>query len=220
MPISDVYNTDCLKYMKGLPDNYFDLAIVDPPFMLRKTSVKGSGKLKDKTLNKHDMSWDVAPPKRYWKELFRISRNQIVWGGNYFPLPPSRCFVVWDKLMNMPNFSQCELAWTSFYKPAKIFSSSNRGGSIDKINWHPTCKPIELYKFLLSNFAKEGDRIFDSHLGSQSSRIAAYQMGFDFYGCEISKEYFLKGCERFDSECLGIHKTKSGKTIIEQQIFE
>lgn len=217
--ISEVFNMDCLAYMKTLPDKFFDIAIVDPPYQLKKSSVTGSGKLKNRTLNKHDMSWDIAPTQKYWKELFRVSENQIVWGGNYFPLPPCRCFVIWDKKQVWENFSQCEFAWTSFDKPAKLFTISNRGGSIDKVNWHPTSKPIELYKYLLKTFANKGDVIFDSHLGSGSSRIAAYQMGFDFYGCEIDAEYFRLADERFKRECLGEYTMKDGRIAKQLDIF-
>lgn len=216
---SEVYNCDCLEYMRSLPDKHFDLAICDPPYQLKKSSVSGSGKLKNRTLNKHDMSWDIAPPPEYWQELFRISKNQIVWGGNYFPLAPCRCFVIWDKELVWENFSQCEMAWTSFDKPAKLFTASNRGGHIDKVNWHPTCKPIELYKYLLKTFAKAGDTIFDSHLGSGSSRIAAYQMGFDFYACEINKEYYDQQEERFRKECLGEYVMKDGRVAKQLDIF-
>lgn len=217
--VSEVFNTDCLAYMKTLPDAFFDLAIVDPPYQLKKSSVQGSGKLKNRTLNRHDMSWDVAPPTEYWKELFRVSKNQIIWGGNYFPLPPCRCFVIWDKQQVWENFSQCEFAWTSFDKPAKLTTISNRGGHIDKVVWHPTCKPIELYAYLLKTFAKPGDKIFDSHLGSGSSRIAAYKMGFDFYACEISKEYYDLQEERFREECLGETKLQDGTTITQLELF-
>ena len=218
--ISEVLNTDCLAYMKTLPDKFFDIAIVDPPYQLKKSSVTGSGKLRNRTLNKHDMSWDIAPGKEYWEELFRVSRNQIIWGGNYFSLPPCRCFVCWDKKQVWENFSQCEFAWTSFDKPAKLVTISNRGGNSDKVNWHPTSKPIELYIYLLKTFAKQGDKIFDSHLGSGSSRIAAYKMGFDFWACEISKEFYDKQEERFRSECLGEIKMKDGKTLIQLNLFQ
>lgn len=114
-------------------------------------------------------------------------------GGNYFKLTPTRCFVVWDKQQPFKNFSQAEYAWTTFNKPAKIFKFDNRRAK--KI--HPTQKPIELYDFLLSNFAKEGDKIFDPMMGSQSSRISCYKLGFEFYGCEVDDEYFRLGNERF-----------------------
>lgn len=200
--ISEVYNMDCLAYMQAIPDKFFDIAIVDPPYQLKKSSVRGSGKLKGRTLNTNDMSWDIAPPQEYWEQLFRVSKNQIVWGGNYFPLPPCRCFVCWDKCQPWENFSQCEFAWTSFDKPAKMISLQNRSNRVDKVKWHPTCKPTELYSYLLKTFASPGDKIFDSHLGSGSSRIAAYKMGYAFYTCEISEEYFNKQEERFRKSCL------------------
>ncbi len=218
-PTSLVFNTDCLEFMKQCKDKCFSLGIVDPPYNLKKSSVTGSGKLKGRTLNKHDMSWDVAPPEEYWDELFRISVNQIIWGGNYFPLPPCRCFVIWDKKQVWENFSQCEFAWTSFDKPAKLVTISNRGGHIDKVDWHPTSKPIELYKYLLKTFAKKGDSVFDSHLGSGSSRIAAYQMGYDFYACEINNEFYHKQESRFRSECLGEYVLNNGKTIKQLNLF-
>lgn len=220
MPASVVYNIDCMEFMRGCKDRAFDLAIVDTPYGLKKSSVQGSGKLKNRTLNRHDMSWDVAPGEDYWEELFRISKNQIIWGGNYFNLPPCRCFVIWDKQQVWENFSQCEFAWTSFDKPAKLCTISNRGGVIDKINWHPTCKPTELYQYLLRTFAKPGDTVFDSHLGSGSSRIAAYKMGFDFTGCEISKEYYDKQEERFRAECLKEIKKADGTTVKQLTLFE
>lgn len=218
--ISEVYNCDCLDFLRKCSNNQFDLAIVDPPYQLKKSSVTGSGKLKNRTLNKHDMSWDIAPTKEYFDELFRVSKNQIIWGGNYFPLPPCRCFVVWNKEQVWENFSQCEFAWTSFDKPAKLVTISNRGGFVDKINWHPTSKPVDLYIYLLRTFAKEGDVILDTHLGSGASRIAAYKMGFDFYACEISKDYFDKQTDRFLSECLDETKTHDGKTIKQLNLFE
>ena len=218
--ISEVYNCDCLEFMRNQPDNRFDLAIVDPPYGLPAKSTHGRGKLKDRSLNRGNIhQWDFRPPKEYFDELFRVSKNQIIWGGNYFELPPCRCFVCWDKEQVWENFSQCEFAWTSFDKPAKLFTASNRGGHIDKVNWHPTCKPIELYKYLLKTFAKAGDTIFDSHLGSGSSRIAAYQMGFDFYACEINKEYYDQQEERFRKECLGEYVMKDGRVAKQLDIF-
>ena len=198
MPKSEIYNTDCMEFMRGLPDNAFDIAIADPPYNLKKTSVRGSGKLKNRVLNTSDMSWDFTPPNEFFEELRRVSKHQIIWGGNYFDLPPCRCFVSWDKMQPWENFSQAEFAWTSFDKPAKVFRHTSRV----KNKWHPTQKPVELYAYLLKTFAKEGDRIFDPMFGSGSSRIAAYKMGFDYVGCEISVEYFRKHEEWFSSECL------------------
>ena len=213
--ISDVRNIDCMEYMRTVPDRFFDLAIVDPPYGLPKDSSNGCGKLKNRTFNKgHISDWDVTPKKEYWDELFRVSRNQIIWGGNYFPLPPTRCVVVWDKVQPWENFSQVEIAWTSFDCPAKLFRFDNRTG--DKI--HPVQKPIELYAYLIKNFCNKGDKILDTHLGSGSSRIAAYKMGYDFYGCEIDSDYFQSSCDRFDKECLGIERI-NGHTITQQSLF-
>lgn len=140
----------------------------------------------------------MPPPHEYFEELFRVSKNQIIWGGNYFDLPPCRCFVCWDKLQPWENFSQAEFAWTSFDKPAKVFRHTSR----IKGKWHPTQKPIELYSYLLRTFSKSGDKIFDTHLGSGSSRVAAYKMGVDFVGTEIDGDYFQRQEERFRKECL------------------
>ena len=217
--ISEVYNCDCLDFLGKCSDNQFDLAIVDPPYQLKKSSVTGSGKLKNRTLNKHDMSWDIAPKEDYFNELFRVSKNQIIWGGNYFPLPPCRCFVVWNKEQVWENFSQCEMAWTSFDKPAKMIRLANRGGDADKAKFHPTAKNVKLYEYLLRTFANKGDIIFDSHLGSAPSRIAAYKLGFDFYGCEIDAEYYKLAEERFKRECLGEYTMKDGRTAKQLEIF-
>lgn len=127
MPVSEVYNMDCMDYMREIPDGFFHLAVVDPPYGLSPKSTRGSGKLKNRTLNRGDMRWDVRPPAEYFDELFRVSCNQVIWGGNYFPLPPTRCFVCWDKKQVWENFSQCEMAWTSFDRPARLVSISNRG---------------------------------------------------------------------------------------------
>lgn len=221
MPQSEVFNIDCMEYMRSVPDKHFTLAIVDPPYGLSKKSTQGAGKLKNRTLNRSTIQqWDVRPGKEYFDELFRISENQIIWGGNYFELPPTRCFVCWDKQQVWENFSQCELAWTSFDKPAKHITISNRGAHIDHVHWHPTAKPVELYAYLLRTFAVGGGKIFDSHLGSGSSRIAAYKMGFDFVGCEIDPIYFLLSEERFQHECMGVQTvTESGNKIIQGSLF-
>lgn len=216
---SEVYNCDCLEYMRTLPDKCFQLAIADPPYGLDRKSTQGAGKLKNRTLNRHDMEWDVKPGKDFFDELRRVSKHQIIWGGNYFDLGPTRCFICWDKQQVWPNFSQCEMAWTSFDKPAKLVTISNRGGKIDSVVWHPTVKPVELYAYCLQTFAKSGDRIFDPMMGSQSSRIAAYKMGFDYVGCELDKEYYAKGCERFDRECRGITIGKDGKHYQQTVLF-
>lgn len=142
--------------------------------------------------------WDFAPGPEYFDELARVSKNQIIWGGNYFSLPPTRCFLVWRKLTISENFTMAmaEYAWTSFNDNAKVFECAPQGRPGDD-RFHPTQKPIALYKWVLSRYAKPGDRILDTHLGSGSSRIAAWDLGFDFVGCEIDKTYFELEEKRF-----------------------
>lgn len=191
---SIVHNLDCMIGMQQYKDKHFDLAIVDPPYGLPKDAVHARGKLKNRIMNAGDMTWDVAPDAAYFTELFRVSKNQIIWGGNYFSLPPTRGFIVWDKKQPWPNFSRCEYAWTSFQTVSRMFEMRNMGSKI-----HPTQKPVELYRWLLLHYAKEGDTILDTHLGSGSSRIAAYKEGYDFTGYEISKEYFAAQEKRFST---------------------
>ena len=148
-------------------------------------------------VRKKIVSWDYAPGEDYFKELFRVSKNQIIWGGNYFALPPNRCFIVWKKT-NIPEsftMAMAEYAWSSFDDNAKVIELSSAG--IEN-RFHPTQKPVALYHWIFRNYAKSGDKILDTHLGSGSSRIAAYDMGLDFVGCEIDKEYVEKEEKRFD----------------------
>jgi site-specific DNA-methyltransferase (adenine-specific) len=218
---SEVFNMDCMDYMRTLPDKAFTLAIADPPYGLIESGVQtrgGAGKLKGRILNESEKKfdrWDKAPTQEFFDELMRVCENVIIWGGNYFDLPPTRCVIAWDKCQPWPNFSQIELAWTSFDYPAKLYRFDNRTN--DKI--HPTQKPVDLYAWCLNTFAKPGDRIFDPMMGSQSSRIAAYKMGFDYVGCELDKEYFDKGCERFNRECKGVIVTKDGSVIKQMSLF-
>lgn len=144
------------------------------------------------------MAWDTAPEEEYWEQLFRVSRNQVIWGGNYFWLPPTRCFLVWEKLTISESFSMamCEYAWTSFDGNAKLFKCAPQGDKKDK-RFHPTAKPIDLYKWVYKLFANPGDTILDTHLGSGSSRIAAWDMGLDFVGYEIDPHYFELEEKRF-----------------------
>ena len=196
---------DCMEYMKTLPDNAFNLAVVDPPYGdgLHAESGGGKGwftkynmKLRDEENTQKIIAWDVAPGQDYFDELFRISRNQIIWGGNYFKLPPTRCFLIWRKLTISDSFSMAmaEYAWTSFNTNAKVFEYAPQ----DKARFHPTQNPVALYRWIFDHYAKPGDKILDTHLGSGSSRIAAYDAGLDFVGCEIDKEYFDKQEERFE----------------------
>ena len=210
---SVVYNIDCIEFMKGLPDNYFQLSCVDPPYGIgagKKSFQSGTRKSYTHT----DKDWDAStPPDEYWNELFRISKNQIVWGANYYAnkLPISRGWVYWHKMVLTDNYSQGELAWTSFDCVMKFVEYKYQGNYLgfrngittqsstkEETRIHPTQKPIALYEWLLTNYAKEGDKIFDSHLGSQSSRIAASKMGFEFVGCELDADYFQQGNKRFE----------------------
>jgi len=182
---------DCLEAMKAMPDNAYDLAIVDPPYGLERFK-KGSlrfGGIKGNY--KHGFEWDNKPSRDYWNELFRVSKNQIVWGANNFEMPPSEYFCVWNKKQPVPNFSGAEYAWVSMglKKPAKVFTYSiMQHNQTNKI--HPTQKPVKLYEWLLDNYAKEGDRILDTHLGSGSIAIACHNRGFQLDGYEIDKDYF------------------------------
>jgi len=215
MPISEAYLMDCMDFMRELPDNFADLAIVDTPYGI------GEGNKKNKTRSSYtgfgdNKKWVKAndygggefdssiPDKEYFKELFRVSKNQIIWGGNYMVehLKPSMGWIVWDKDNGDCDQSDCELAYTSFNCGLRKFRfrwhgllQENMKSKEKRI--HPTQKPAVLYDWLIKNYAKEGDKILDTHLGSQSSRIAAYKLGFDFYGTEIDPHYFAEGDKRF-----------------------
>lgn len=176
--ISEVYNCDCMDYMRTIPDGFFDLAVVDPPYGINATSMKmgsargnvstasrlrkgrlngGSGKLKNRALNQMACDWDFNPPDDdYFHELFRVSKNQIIWGGNYFHLPPTRGIICWDKMQPWENFSQVELAWTSFDCPAKIVRISTTGGANREEKIHPTQKPVALYTWIFRTFIGGG----------------------------------------------------------------
>lgn len=222
----NLHQIDCREFMKTVPDKCFDLAIVDPLYGIgadnfsngtnltrskdgyaaesTATKIKknrlnsGGGKLKNRLLNNSNCSWDVKPDDEYFKQLFRVSKAQIIWGGNYFPLPPTRGVICWDKMQPWDNFSQFELAWSSFDVPAKMFRYSNTGGRNQEIKIHPTQKPVALYKWLLSTFAKPGWKVIDTHLGSGSSAIACYDDGFDLEACEIDKIYYQSAVERLE----------------------
>ena len=189
------YNMDCMEYMKNIPDKYFDLAVVDPPYGININHNMGRRK-GDKQSNYKKVTWDTNPPKKeYFEELFRISKNQIVWGANYFQMPTTKCFIIWRKphISEDVSFSMVEYAWTSFNHTAKEWI----GMSTEADRIHPTQKPVALYSWIFSKYAKPGDKILDTHLGSGSSRIAAYNAGLDFVGCEIDKDYFEAQEKRF-----------------------
>ena len=184
----NIYNQDCLEAMKLMKDNQFDLAIVDPPY--------GIGISKNPVRQKHKKKeWDnTTPTKDYFKELFRVSKEQIIWGGNYFDLPPTQCFFIWDKKQPHDfSLAMCEYAWSSFQKPAKMWSLSVLK---DKGKIHPTQKPVKLYEWLLMNNAKDGDKILDTHLGSGSIALACHNLGYDLEGYELDKEYYDNALKR------------------------
>lgn len=197
---SEVFNTDCLEAMKKYPDNYFELAIVDPPYGLGKRLSQRGGKHKNTkfaVLYENSSQWDNLPDEVFFTELFRVSKNQIIWGGNYFfdYLGSTRGIICWDKKQFMPTFSRIEFAWTSFDAVARLFECN----STDLNRFHPTQKPILLYRWLLKNYAKPGDKILDTHLGSGSSRIACDMEGYDFTGFELDKDYFDASVKRFNN---------------------
>jgi site-specific DNA-methyltransferase (adenine-specific) len=205
---SEVFNEDCMAVMARYPDNYFDLAIVDPPYGVKYARGKNGWGVCDNRPTMQDVKWDdKTPTKEFFIELQRVSKNQIIWGGNYFTdkLPVSKCWIVWNKIANTKNesvFADAELAWTSFTRVVKMFTLRTMGfinDTNDNVRIHPTQKPTELYDWLLHNYAKHGDKILDTHLGSGSSRIAAHKGGFDFVGCEIDKEYFEAAEKRYNN---------------------
>lgn len=232
-PQSNVFNMDCMIGLKAAPDKFWDLAICDPPYGI------GEGNKKNRTRSSYTGfgpnkrwvqakdygggEWDFCPPdQEYFNELFRVSKNQIIWGANHFLERTSSCWIVWDKDNGGSDQADCELAWTSFETAVRKFTFKWQGllqgdmrNKEERI--HPTQKPIALYKWLLKNYAKPGDKILDTHMGSQSSRIAAYKMGFDYWGYEIDKDYFESGCKRFEQSIaeplFDQPKTEQGKLL-------
>lgn len=225
--LSKAYNCDCLEYMKSLPDNYFDLAIADPPYGIgasrpskkaeRARQADGSV-LQVPVTDFTKKDWDnTIPSQEFFDELRRVSKNQIIWGANYFGLQGG--MIVWDKINGNSDQYDCEIAYQSFNKRTDLVhymwngmfqgkycgrdirqAAMQQGNkALNEKRIHPTQKPVILYEWLLNNYAKKGDRIFDPMMGSQSSRIAAHRLGFDYVGCELDKEYYDKGCTRFDS---------------------
>ena len=202
-----------MEYMKTCEDNAFDLAIVDPPYGIDAANTltgpqrkSGNGAAMKSAFEKKD--WDKSvPDKIYFDELMRVSKNQIVWGANYMSnfLPPSMGWIVWDKDNGTTNFSDCELAFSSFDRALRKYKYTWNGmlqGDMKnkEKRIHPTQKPVKLYEWLLSNYAKEGDKILDTHLGSGSHAIAAHYGGFEFVGCELDKDYFEAAQARIERE--------------------
>jgi site-specific DNA-methyltransferase (adenine-specific) len=211
-----------MDLMKEFPDKYFELAIVDPPYGIKRDKgFKGfegfGGFGKPIARKKYNGKWDEATPEReYFQELFRISQNQIIWGGNFFTdkLHQNNHWIFWDKINTMPTFGDGELAWTSFkrnsVKQVTIQYNGLLGKEFERI--HPTQKPVALYKWLLQNYAKAGDKILDTHLGSMSSVIACYDEKYDITGSELDADYFTAGMERVE-----IHKRN--KNVLPNELF-
>jgi site-specific DNA-methyltransferase (adenine-specific) len=193
---------DCMPGMHNTPDKFFDLAIVDPPYGLNMA--KERPRKDGRFAHNKPRTWDEnIPSPNYFNELNRVSQNQIIWGGNYFGLPPTQGFIFWYKQNPVDNFSDGEYAWTSFQIPAKCFPFRYYGNleghtsAPDKI--HISQKPIDLYRWILKHYAKEGNKILDTHLGSGSIAIACYDMGFDLTGYEIDQDYYNAAVKRFEN---------------------
>lgn len=189
-----ITNEDCIDLLKRTPDNFYDLAICDPPYGLGNKTTQGGSK-RNSNANFKSHNWDNSiPSEEYFKELKRVSKNYIVWGGNYMieHLNNCRCFITWDKMVFIPTMSRIELALTSFDRLPELIQINNT----DKKRFHPTQKPVDLYKWLLDKYAKEGDKILDTHLGSGSIAIACHDYKFELTACELDKEYFDKAVER------------------------
>ena len=196
----NLYNQDCMEAMAGFDDNQFDLAIVDPPYGIHDKLFNGAGFMKNSPQKKRyrEKQWDKEiPSDEYFVELERVSKNRIIWGGNYFPLKPTRGIIAWVKpqMKNHPAFSQWEMAWTSFDKSAKVVES-NTAALEDGNTMHPTQKPVKLYEWVLMNYAKEGGKILDTHLGSGSIAIACHNLGYDLEGYELDKDYYIAAKKR------------------------
>ena len=200
MPNIELLHIDCMEYMATLPDKAFDLAIVDPPYGIGNW-VQDTGDLRR---NGESVKWNEEhhrPDSEYFSELKRISKERIIWGANYY-----NCFenqmgaIIWDKRNPNPKFSKAEIASYSRLKRVDLFVLPYYGFVGEEKCFHPCAKPIALYRYLLHNYAKPGDKILDTHLGSGSSAIAAHKMGFDFVGCELDKDYYDAACKRFKEQ--------------------
>jgi len=193
-----LYNCDCMELLKQTPDNYYDICVVDPPYGININKQSGFGSL---TKDKHK-NWDRETPNEiYFKELFRVSNHQIIWGANYFFdfLSNTKSLLSWDKMNGTNDMSDFELAWSSFDKPARRFSMHHFSAGYDK-KIHPTQKPVKLYDWIFANYAEKGMKVLDTHLGSMSSAISAHYAGIHLTGSELDKDYFKAGCERVERE--------------------
>jgi site-specific DNA-methyltransferase (adenine-specific) len=197
----EITNEDNMKLMARYEDNYFDLAIVDPPYGIERfknvTNTPSEKDVHAKRFQGMELVNDIKPTQIYWDELFRVSKHQIVFGANNFTMPESEYFLIWDKKQAMPNFARCEYAWVSMSlkKPAKICEYSiHKHNQVEKI--HQTQKPVYLYEWILMNYAKEEDKILDTHLGSGSVAIACHNLGFDLTACELDPDYYNAAMKR------------------------
>lgn len=201
MSIINFYNVDCMEFMKDKPDKFYDLAIVDPPYGINAGNMNLGNGVGTKNRKWKSNNWDLLiPDESYFKEMFRVSKNQIIWGANYFieMLMNSNTVIIWDKIQEFSG-ADFELAWTSFNKPSKAFRMSRVEAYTNQEKIHPTQKPIKLYRWLLKNYANPGDKILDTHGGSFSHAIACDMEGFDLDICEIDTEYFNAGLNRFNN---------------------
>lgn len=191
LEFNNFYCVDCMEVLKLMPDKSIDLCIVDPPY--------GIGISENPVRQAHaKKQWDKnVPPNEYFKELVRVSKNQVIWGGNYFDLPPTQNYIVWDKVQPHDfSLAMCELAWCSIQKPIKMFTYSVLR---ERNKIHPTQKPVALYEWLLQNYAKKGDKILDTHVGSASSLIACHNLGFEYIGFELDEDYFKSATARLEA---------------------
>lgn len=204
-----ITNEDNMVLMARYPDKYFDLAIVDPPYGLgKRLAHAGNGKNSQSNFSKEFKikSWDnKIPDRKYFNELFRVSKNQIIWGGNYYNLPPNRGFIVWDKMVFIPTMSRIEQAWNSIDGLPQLVKINNN----DPNRIHLTQKPVALYKWLLEKYAKPGDKILDTHLGSGSIAIACHDYGFDLTACELDPDYYADAMKRIQQ-----HQSQSKLELI------
>jgi len=194
----EYYNEDCMVGMARYPDKHFDLAIVDPPYGIGADKARTGG---NGWVFRESKEWDNSiPNKEYFEELQRVSKSQIIWGGNYFTehLKPSMGWIFWDKGQRDFSLADGELAWTSFNKALRVFDFSRAKLNQTRAGFHPTEKPVELYKWLLKNHAKKGDKILDTHVGSASSLIACYDLGFDAVGFELDEDYYRESKQRLE----------------------
>lgn len=225
MQITDkitITNEDCMELLKRTPDKFYDLLICDPPYGLGEKLTERGGKHKNTkfaTLYRDSSQWDnEIPNEKYFKEVFRVSKNKIIWGANYYLeyLPSTRGIVCWDKKQYMPTFSRIEFAWTSFDAVARLYE----GTSTDLNRFHPTQKPVALYKWLLDKYAKEGDKILDTHGGSMSIAIACHDYGYELTCCELDVDYYNKAIQRIKNHVSHHQSLFAPEELLTPKLFD